>query len=47
VKILLEGTIAAGAAFNATLIVALMLPLLAGAVWWAVRHARHARHRNH
>ncbi|MEI9897215.1 MAG: DUF3422 domain-containing protein [Chthoniobacter sp.] len=40
-KIALEGTEAAGVAVNVMLIVASVLPLLAGAVWWAVRHARH------
>jgi uncharacterized membrane-anchored protein len=40
-KIALEGTEAAGIAMNVMLIVALVLPLLAGGVWWAVRHARH------
>ena len=40
-KIVLEGTIAAGVRMNATLVLPLVLPLLAGGVWWAVRHARH------
>ncbi len=40
-KIALEGTLAAGIAINVMLVVALLLPLLAGGVWWAVRHVRH------
>jgi uncharacterized membrane-anchored protein len=40
-KIALEGTKAAGIAINATLVVAVFLPLLAYGVWRAVRHARH------
>jgi len=40
-KIALEGTEAAGVAVNVMLVVALVLPLLAGGVWWAVRRARH------
>jgi uncharacterized membrane-anchored protein len=42
-KILLEGTEAAGIAIHSTLVVALVLPLLAGGVWWAVRRSK--RHR--
>jgi uncharacterized membrane-anchored protein len=38
-KIILEGTKSAGFAINETLIIAMVLPLLAGGVWWAVRHA--------
>jgi uncharacterized membrane-anchored protein len=40
-KIALEGTLAAGIAINVMLVVALLLPLLVGGVWWAVRNARH------
>jgi uncharacterized membrane-anchored protein len=40
-KIILEGTEAAGFAVHATLVVALVLPLLAGGVWWAVRRSKH------
>jgi uncharacterized membrane-anchored protein len=40
-KIILEGAKSAGFAVNETLTVALVLPVLAGGVWWAVRHARH------
>ena len=36
-KIALEGTEAAGLAVHATLVVALLLPFVAGVVWWAVR----------
>ncbi|MDR3402206.1 MAG: DUF3422 domain-containing protein [Chthoniobacter sp.] len=43
-KLALEGTEAAGYAVNVLLIVALVLPLLAGGVWWAVRRARHRSH---
>ena len=39
-KIVLEGTEAAGFAVHATLVVALVLPLLAGGVWWAVRRTK-------
>ena len=41
-KIILEGTEAAGFAVHATLVVALVLPLLAGLVWWAVRRSKPA-----
>ena len=41
VKIALEGTEAAGLHVNVMLIESLTLPLLAYAVWWAVRKARH------
>jgi uncharacterized membrane-anchored protein len=40
-KIVLEGGKAAGIGINATLVLALVLPLLAGGVWKAVRHAQH------
>jgi uncharacterized membrane-anchored protein len=40
-KIVLEGSKAFGFAFEEMPVLALVLPLLAGAVWWAVRHARH------
>jgi uncharacterized membrane-anchored protein len=40
-KIALEGTEAAGIHVKVMLVVALVLPLLAGGVWWAVRRARH------
>jgi uncharacterized membrane-anchored protein len=40
-KLILEGTKAAGIAINATLVTALFLPLLAVAVWKVVRNARH------
>ncbi|MEA3208984.1 MAG: hypothetical protein QOE70_2041 [Chthoniobacter sp.] len=40
-KIVLEGGKAAGFAINASLVMPLVLPLLAGGVWKAVRHARH------
>jgi uncharacterized membrane-anchored protein len=39
-RIILEGTEAAGAVINDKLVIALVLPLLAFAVWWAVRHAK-------
>jgi len=39
-KIILEGTEAAGYAVHAPLVVALVLPLLAGGVWWAVRRSK-------
>jgi uncharacterized membrane-anchored protein len=37
VKLILEGAEAAGIAVNAPLVVALLVPLLAAGVWWAVR----------
>ena len=40
-KMVLEGTKAAGLAINTALVVSLVLPLLAGAVWTRVRNARH------
>lgn len=40
-KIALEGTKAAGVHLDSTLIIALMLPLLAGAVWIMVRRVKH------
>ena len=40
-KIALEGMEADGIAINVMLVVALLLPWLAGGVWWAVRYARH------
>ena len=40
-KIALEGTEAAGIHVKVMLVVALVLPLLAGGLWWAVRRARH------
>lgn len=40
-KIALEGTKAAGIHLDSTLIIALMLPLLAGAVWIMVRRVKH------
>ncbi|MEP6671483.1 MAG: DUF3422 domain-containing protein [Chthoniobacter sp.] len=43
-KLALEGTEAAGYEVKPLLIVALVLPLLAGGVWWAVRRARHQSH---
>jgi uncharacterized membrane-anchored protein len=39
-KIMLEGSEAAGLAVHASLVVALVVPLLAAAVWWAVRRAK-------
>jgi len=39
-KIILEGTEAAGIAIHSTLVVALVLPLLAGGVWWAVQRSK-------
>jgi uncharacterized membrane-anchored protein len=39
-KIVLEGSKEAGFALHEMLVVSLALPLLAGGVWWAVRHAR-------
>jgi uncharacterized membrane-anchored protein len=43
-KIVLEGTKAAGAAIEPTLLVALILPVLAVGLWWTVR--RHKRHQD-
>jgi uncharacterized membrane-anchored protein len=43
-KMVLEGTKAAGLAINTTLVVSLALPLLAGGVWRAVRHVRSQSH---
>ncbi len=43
-KMILEGTKSAGVAMDATLVVAMALPLLAGGVWWAVRYARRQNH---
>jgi uncharacterized membrane-anchored protein len=40
-KIALEGAHEAGASVHVMLNVALVMPLLAGGVWWAVRKARH------
>lgn len=40
-KFVLEGSKAAGFRFDEMMVIALVLPLLAGAVWWAVRRARH------
>jgi uncharacterized membrane-anchored protein len=40
VKMLLEGAKEGGVAVNSTLIVALVVPVLAGAVWWVVHHAK-------
>ena len=39
-KLILEGTEAAGISVHATLVVALFVPLLAGGVWWAVRGSK-------
>ena len=43
-KIALEGTKAAGLAIDTALVVSLVLPLLAGGVWMAVRRARNQSH---
>jgi uncharacterized membrane-anchored protein len=43
-KMVLEGTKAAGLTIDTALIVSLVLPLLAGGVWRAVRHARSQSH---
>ena len=40
-KIILEGTKSAGFAINEAGVVALVLPILAGGVWWTVRRATH------
>ena len=39
-KLILEGTEAAGITVHATLVVALFVPLLAAGVWWAVRGSK-------
>jgi uncharacterized membrane-anchored protein len=39
-KIILEGAKAAGAGIEPVFLVSLALPLLAGGVWWTVRHAK-------
>ncbi len=41
IKMALEGTKAAGLHVDTSLIIALLLPLLAGAVWRMVRHVKH------
>ena len=43
-KMVLEGTNAAGLTVNTMLVVSLVLPLLAGGVWWAVRRAQSQSH---
>jgi uncharacterized membrane-anchored protein len=43
-KMVLEGSNAAGLPVNTMLVVSLVLPLLAGGVWRAVRHARSQSH---
>jgi len=37
----LEGTKEGGLPIHTTLVTALVLPLLAGGVWWMVRHVKH------